>query len=93
MERIDPVSCLINSVLDHIRKEDPTWDEFQPVGFRAIVVEHWKIRIHTELWNDQIRWNLPIGDREFFVLAPMFTNYDMGYNPYVDSFHKLAPSI
>ena len=85
----EPYRYLIDQAIEYVLEKDPSWDHFQPIGFRATVVEHWKRNIHTEVWAEQIRWSLPIGDREFFILRPLFGLYDNRYNPYLKKSSQL----
>lgn len=82
-ESAEPFRFLIDSALDYVREKDPNWDCFQPVGFRATVVERWKRNVNIELLAGSIRWSLPIGDQEFSIIRPLFGHYDALYNPYV----------
>lgn len=81
-ESAEPFQFLIDSALDYVRQKDPSWTYFQPVGFRATVVERWKRNVNIELLGGSIRWSLPIGDQEFSIIRPLFGHYDALYNPY-----------
>ena len=89
-ESAEPFQFLIDSALDYVRQKDPNWDHFQPVGFRATVVERWKNNVNTELLTGGVLWSLPIGDREFSILRPLFAHYDALYNPYVRNLAELV---
>jgi hypothetical protein len=80
----DPIRNLIDLALAHVRKQDPTWEIYQPRSFRFEVVEEWKRRIQTAMYfSGQIEWSLQLNSStSFLVMAGMFHNANKRYNPY-----------
>jgi hypothetical protein len=80
----NPIAIVIDKALTYIQQEDPSWEEAQPLDFRANVVETLKTEITSSLHsNSRIHWELIINGETFGCMAPMFCMLDWNYNPYL----------